>query len=335
MVARTRSRANGAVVETIKIESSELVAKVKKTSAPRAKKKAVSKPYIEDVLGHIVIPEDHSLPQSFVDFHTPEFVKGIQHIVAIDPSLYPVIVHKNFTHFQRQSVPQLSDEDLIVSYWYSLITGVLAQQVSGASAKAVELKFRALFGDLKINAHNTLKLTYDQLKSAGFSSQKLNYTLHISQVFDDPTSNLVKTQFYDESLLEEIVEELVKLKGIGMWSAKMFALFTLRDLDVFTYDDLGVARGVARYLGRRPQLLKEIKTHVHSSEELRALLKKRSKFEKKDSRRDWVPLHDEYVKQVGLRFSPYQSPWMLVLWRLGSTNIEILENSSVRSEASS
>ena len=285
----------------------------------------------EDFVQHVLVPSDFLLPLEFEEYHTEDFISGIKHVIKLDPSLYKSIVHKPFTAYDKAAVEanKNSTANRITTYWYNLVSSVISQQVSGASARAIEGKFRLLFGEQDPTPQITLEKSYDELRSAGLSNQKTKYIQHISEVFNDPTQNLTNLEFY-KLPLPIVIEELVKLKGIGEWSAKMFAIFTLRELDVFAYDDLGVARGISRYLLRRPELLAEIKEEVNAEEHLRLLLKKKSKFDKKDSKRDWVPYHDEYVKHAGKRFSPYQSVFMLIMWRLASTNIEVLENTGIQ-----
>lgn len=310
-----------------KVAVTSKVKKVKSKTPPSPKKK----PHLEDLLGHIEIPIDYKLPAEYIEFHESEFVKGLNWILQKDPTLYPVIVHQNFNHFkQKETQEPLKDEEIILNYWYALVSSVLSQQISGLAARAIETKFRALFEDGKPTPQEVLTKTNEELRGAGLSGQKLQYITHISQTFSDSHSNLSKTEFYKENTLDHIIEELTLLKGIGVWSAKMFVLFTLNNLDVFAYDDLGIARGAARYLVKRPQFLQKIKEEVNGDEELKKLLKKKSKFETSKGKRDWVPYHDEYIKYLGLEFSPYQLVMMLILWRIGSTNVDVLENSGVK-----
>lgn len=351
MVARTRASLKQALTE-VKLEAAFDESKVTKrvvlkkvtskrhsvasspktpvtpvTSKAKSPRKTPAKRVdLEDFVLYILVPIDFLLPAEFVEYHSEDFISGVKHVLKLDPSLYKPIVHKPFTGFNKAvlEASKNSTDDRITTYWYNLVSSVISQQVSGASARAIEGKFKLLFGEQGPSPALTLAKSYDELRSAGLSNQKTKYIQHISEVFNDPTHNLTNEDFYKQPL-PVILEELVKLKGIGEWSAKMFAVFTLRELDVFAYDDLGVARGVARYLARRPELLAEIKEEVNAEEHLRVLLKKKSKFDKKDSKRDWVPHHDEYVKHVGKRFGPYQSVFMLVMWRLSATNIEVLE----------
>lgn len=299
------------------------VAKVKKEPVSRSPKKP--KLNIEEMFQVVDVPADLLLPQSYIDHHDEAFIKGVNYIISKDPTLYPVIVHSPFEVFAKKETPVLLDQEKIQSYWYALIKSVLGQQISGSAAKAIEVRFNQL---LEGNCTPQALLEHDpeKVRSVGLLGQKLKYITHISEVFNNPESTLKNPNFYKDSTNDELVEELTKLKGIGEWLAKMFSVFTLKELDIFAYDDLGVARGVSRYLANRPQLLQEVKDGVHSVEVLKAGLKKKGKFMTPSSKRDWVPLHDEYVKFLGLMHAPYQLVFMLIMWRLAATNVEVLEN---------
>lgn len=328
----TRSLSTKTVIErAIEIPDLGIAKTIRKTTkTTKTTKRTVSKDpklYIEDVLSHIEVPPDLTLPEAFVAFHEPEFLKGVEHVLKTDRSLYPVVVYRNFETFRRTEQPQkrLSEEDTILSYWYALIRSVLGQQISGMAAKAVEARFRKLFENDTPTPSETALKTTEELRGAGLSGQKAKYVVHISETFLDKKSPLARLSFYEQSTSQEILDELVKLKGVGVWSAKMFATFTLKNLNLFAYDDLGVARGVSKYLQRRPEVYQDIKKEVDQIEEIKELLKRKSLFAKSGSKRDWVPCHDEYVKFLGLKFAPYLLVLMLLMWRLAATNVEILE----------
>lgn len=290
------------------------------TTSPRK-----AKVHIETFFSHIETPTDLCLPADFVDCHTPEFIEGVKHILSIDRSLYPAIVHEKFRVFNVSDQEENVHSDVINHYWFSLITSVLGQQISGHAAKAIRNRFEQLFvGPPTPEA--TLKLPPETVKGVGLSNMKLNYVIHISETFARGDTNLSRPEFYKNASTDELIKELTRLKGVGEWSARMFCLFTLRDLDVFAYDDLGVARGVARYLEVRPDVLAETKKGVLAIEKLKARLKRKGKFESAGSKRDWTPVHDEYVKFLAQKFLPYRLVFMLLMWRLSSTNTEVMQN---------
>ncbi|KAI3404511.1 MAG1 [Candida oxycetoniae] len=318
--------------------------KSKSKSKPKPKRKSpVSKPLkdgqkvlekssksIELFLDRENIPPDLSLPKEFIDWHTPHFIKGLQYCIEKDPTLYPVVAQQNFSGFGSKEFDeklQTADDDRVHFYWYSLVRSVIAQQVSGAAAKAIEKKFKSLFSEDEIpTAQKTREMSSEKLKSAGLSGPKVKYVEHISEVFSNPKNILCDLNFYRTASEEEIYKEVCKLKGIGIWSAKMFALFTLEEMDVFAEDDLGIARGMAKYLEQRPEVLERVKRECAGDESKQIKLKKRPKFfNKESSKRTWKPLHDVYVIEVAEKFKPYRSAFMMILWRLSSTNIEALE----------
>lgn len=327
-VVASENGADGSGITSVKVTKITKVTKKKteRKSAPASpKKRAIPKQHIEECFPVVDVPADLLLPSEFVDSHEPEFVDGVRHILKKDPTLYPCIVFQNFRAFAKREPKEETDDEIILRYWYSLISSVIGQQVSGHAAKAIEGRFRELFLESP-TPKETLEKTTEQLRGAGLLGMKAKYVVSISEAFSSPESKLVSVDFYNSSTKEEIISELVQLKGIGEWSAKMFSIFTLKELDIFAYDDLGVARGVARYLENRPQLLKDVKEGVDAVEKLKNGLKKKGKFQTKSSKRDWTPLHDEYVKFLGHMFAPYQLVVMLIMWRLASTNVEILEN---------
>lgn len=325
-MAITRRASTKVTSTTIVADEAKIkVTKVVKTKAKTVKKPAAkAKPLIEDLLLHIKVPADFSLPPAFIDYHDEEFIRGVKHIISIDSSLYPVITYQNFDSFKKGHLNTSGDEESVINtYWYSLISSVIGQQISGMAARSIKAKFELLF-DGKPTAEKTLKLSTEQLRGCGLSNQKVKYVTDISEKFEDPSLNFNKLKFYTDSSTEEIIQELVTLKGIGVWSAKMFSVFTLKELDVFAEDDLGVARGTSRYFEKRPETIKVIKKEIDQDEEIKQLMKKKGKFEKPNSKRDWKPYHDQVIKFAGNKFAPYQLIAMLLMWRLSATNVDVL-----------
>lgn len=123
---------------------------------------------------------------------------------------------------------------------------------------------------------------------------------------------------------QEISETLVKLKGIGPWSAEMFLLFGLARANVFSAGDLGIQRGVARYLKLRPDLAVAIAEHRRQEEELTKQQTGKAKKQtsisvvnKKSTSLGWKMPQQHEVEFLRSRFAPYNSLLMMVLWKLG------------------
>jgi DNA-3-methyladenine glycosylase II len=63
-------------------------------------------------------------------------------------------------------------------------------------------------------------------------------------------SGELTTEMLFNASYEEVLEELIKVRGLGKWSVEMFACFGLKRMDVFSTGDLGVQRGMAALVGR-------------------------------------------------------------------------------------
>lgn len=270
-----------------------------------------------DLLNRFPVPSDLSIPESYRSQHNPEFIKGLEHIILKDPSLYPLIISQPFPVFFSSESPSTTDQ----GHYEKLCRSVIGQQVSGAAARSIEAKFVSVFGDQgKFPSPKDVINTKDEvLRAAGLSMRKAEYIKSISTKF---INGEISQEIFQNSSDEEILEKLISIKGIGEWSAKMFLTFALHKLDVFASDDLGVARGISRYLENRPQLLKKAQKEVDTS-----IQKKKSKFDD-GKKRDWKIIHDLYVQHIAENFAPYRSVFMLICWRASSTNIDVLTESS-------
>lgn len=264
------------------------------------------------------------LAPDFVARHCQRFIDGVRHILKVDPTLYATILQLKFPVFEELSSNEPLIEPTIVKYWYALLRSVIGQQVSGAAAKTIEQNFCQLFADRDIVPQTVLEIPSQKLRLAGLSASKIKYVQHISQVFSDPQSTLCDVTFYKNDI-ETITSELLKLKGIGPWLASMFLLFTLKEINVFAAGDLGVARGISWYLKSRPEMLAKAREFVESSQEHKVQLRCKSKFATQKSKRGWTPVHDVYVQYVADQFRPYRSIFMLLMWQLLATNMEVLE----------
>lgn len=91
------------------------------------------------------------------------------------------------------------------------------------------------------------------LRTAGLSQRKAEYVLGLAEKFHsgELTAEMLFSASYDQ-----VLEELIKVRGLGKWSVEMFACFGLKRMDVFSTGDLGVQRGMAALMGRDINKLK-------------------------------------------------------------------------------
>ena len=159
---------------------------------------------------------------------------GINYLSSLD---------KNLSNFLKQfDVPVLPIEE---DYFWSLTRSVIYQQISGKAAKKISDRYLKLFSKgSKMSPVDVIKIDIEKIQNVGISRQKSGYIKNIANAFDEGLVN--ETQLHKLSD-QEIIDQLVKIKGVGRWTAEMFLIFTLRRPDVFPVTDLGVQKGFQIY----------------------------------------------------------------------------------------
>ena len=123
--------------------------------------------------------------------------------------------------------------------FYTLARSIIGQQISVKAAQAVWNRFESKVK--KVNPKNTSDMHFMSMKSCGLSRQKISYLKSLSDAFILKKINPKKWKQYSD---EEIINELVQIKGVGRWTAEMFLIFNLCRPDIFPADDLGVIKGI-------------------------------------------------------------------------------------------
>jgi 3-methyladenine DNA glycosylase/8-oxoguanine DNA glycosylase len=133
------------------------------------------------------------------------------------------------------------NRDTLEDPYQSAIDCIIAQQVSGKAAQSIGNKVFARFpnGDPKA----ILEASEEEMRALGLSRSKVSYIKNIAQTKADgsinwETLNTLSTQ--------EIIDVLLPIKGVGLWTVQMVLIFSLRRMDVMSYDDLGIRRGIMR-----------------------------------------------------------------------------------------
>ena len=122
-----------------------------------------------------------------------------------------------------------------------LVRSMLSQQISLAAARTIRGRLQDLLPGRKIKAASIAALTDDQLQSAGVSTQKRGYLRDLTRCTLDGTINFRRVSGKSD---DDAIAELIKVKGIGRWTAQMYLLFSLGRPDVFAPDDLGLQNAI-------------------------------------------------------------------------------------------
>jgi DNA-3-methyladenine glycosylase II len=88
-----------------------------------------------------------------------------------------------------------------------------------------------------------LQLSEPQLRACGLSGQKARYILDLAAKTEQ---GLVEFHRFPAMSDEEVIAELTLVKGIGVWTAQMFLLFSLRRMDVWPTGDLGIRNAIKK-----------------------------------------------------------------------------------------
>jgi DNA-3-methyladenine glycosylase II len=123
----------------------------------------------------------------------------------------------------------------------ALVFSIVSQQISGKAAAAIRTRLIEYLNPQEISAEAIVRLTPEELRSVGLSSQKSKYLLDLA---NRVASGDLKLDRMARMSDEAVIEALIQVKGIGLWTAQMFLIFSLGRLDVFPHDDLGVRTAI-------------------------------------------------------------------------------------------
>lgn len=115
-----------------------------------------------------------------------------------------------------------------------LVRSVINQMLSNKAAHVIGSRVADLC-DGAITPENLLKLDREQLRKAGLSYTKADNILGIAKAATDGSLDFSNFPYMTD---EEVMKELMRLRGIGAWSAKMYLIFTLNRMDVLPYEDM-------------------------------------------------------------------------------------------------
>ena len=133
----------------------------------------------------------------------------------------------------------------------TLARAICGQQISVKAAQSVWDRLVACVGEM--TPEKVLSKPRPQLRACGLSDRKTEYIADLAQHFVD---GRIHVHRWPEMSDEEIIAELVEVRGIGRWTAEMFLIFNLLRPDVFPLDDLGLQKGirVSYFKGRKVSL---------------------------------------------------------------------------------
>ena len=129
----------------------------------------------------------------------------------------------------------------------SVAEAIVYQQLNGKAAVTIFQRFAALAGD-PLTPEGILKLSDEQLRSVGLSKQKSAY---LKDLAAKTAAGLLDFSRLHELTDEEVIQHLTQVKGVGVWTAHMFLMFSLRRPNVLPTGDYGVQVAIRKHYKKR------------------------------------------------------------------------------------
>ncbi len=131
--------------------------------------------------------------------------------------------------------------------FHSLAEAIVYQQLHGKAAFTIFKRFTDLAGD-PVTPQGILKLTDAQLRSVGLSKQKSSYLKDMAEKASHRDLDFSRLA---EMTDEEVIKHLTQVKGVGVWTAHMFLMFSLRRQNILPTGDYGVQAAMKKHYKKR------------------------------------------------------------------------------------
>jgi len=162
--------------------------------------------------------------------------KAVNHLKKCDPVLRAIIERVGPCRLQFG----LAD-------FCSLAEAIVYQQLNGKAAATIFKRFAELAGE-PLTPEGILRLTDQQMRGVGLSKQKSSY---LKDLAAKTTNGLLDFEHIADLPDEEVIQHLTQVKGIGVWTAHMFLIFSLRRPNVLPTGDYGVQVAVKKHYKKR------------------------------------------------------------------------------------
>jgi DNA-3-methyladenine glycosylase II len=186
----------------------------------------------------------------------------------------------------------------------SLAEAIIYQQLNGKAAVTIFNRFAALAGE-PLTPEGILRLSDEQMRAVGLSRQKSSY---LKDLATKTASGLLDFTRLPDLPDEEVIEHLTQVKGIGVWTAHMFLMFSLKRENVLPTGDFGIRMAMHKHYLDRQRGKASRKTIAHN---------------KRKKRKIKLPT-PEQMEKIAACWHPYRSVACWYLWR--SLDIKTIGN---------
>jgi len=194
----------------------------------------------------------------------PEYwARAKRHLARRDP-----VLNKLIKAYPDMAIASRGDE------FQTLARAIVGQQISTKAAASIWNRFEDCSG--AVTPKKVAALAPEAMRACGLSGAKVRYIHDLAAHF---ASGSIQPRRWPKMDDEAIIEDLVRVKGIGRWSAEMFLMFHLMRPDLLPVDDLGLRRAMERQFNRGK------------------------------------PMKKDKMRRLGERWAPYRSVATWYLWR--------------------
>jgi DNA-3-methyladenine glycosylase II len=162
--------------------------------------------------------------------------KAINHLKKSDPVLAAII--------ERVGPCRMEFGEPV---FHSLAEAIVYQQLNGKAAVTIFNRFAALAGD-PLTPEGILKLTPEQMRAVGLSKQKSSYLIDMAERVRRGELDFANLPNLSD---DEVIKHLTQVKGVGVWTAHMFLMFTLKRPNVLPTGDFGVQMAIKKHYNKR------------------------------------------------------------------------------------
>jgi DNA-3-methyladenine glycosylase II len=166
--------------------------------------------------------------------------RAIAHLRASDPVLAELIDAAGPLPDAREGRAERDD------HYGALVRAIVGQQLSVHAARAIYGRLTARFEDRPPTPQEIIEDDPQELRSVGLSRAKVEFLRSLAEHVLDGRLELERLGALGD---DEVIEELVAVKGLGVWTSHMFLMFHLDRPDVLPVGDLGIRRAMERAYG--------------------------------------------------------------------------------------
>src|SRR3954468_4592814 len=164
----------------------------------------------------------------------PHISRAVRHLKKSDPILAQIIAEVGPCRYETKNFG---------THFDALCRSIVYQQLSTKAASTIHSRFLDLFENRVPTPEAVAATPEPKLRAVGLSTQKTSY---IRDIANKVHTGALPLDHLDELPDQEIIDYLIQVKGVGVWTAQMFLMFRLGRLDVLPDLDLGIRNAIKK-----------------------------------------------------------------------------------------